>query len=198
MKETNKKITEENLHEVFMIILMQFDTWSICVAKVINSGIGICTWYGLYYQSWRLMMLTSKLFKRVIFNALSFSKSTIHNLNFSVCLVRTILREMKKEEEKIGEKIVGRGVLVEKREGKRKWWSKVIFSLDPPKHDPRKLGKKCKRKQVMLLLDALDDIVLPTNFPFLSISSFMFLCLFLLLSFVCLFFFFLWDHLACV
>ena len=129
-------------------------------------------------------------FGRVIFNALSFSKSTIHNLNFSVCLVRTILREMKKEEEKIGEKMVGRGVLVEKREGKRKWWSKVIFSLDPPKHDPRKLGRKCKRKQVMLLLDALDDIVLPTNFPFLSISSFMFLCLFLLLSFG--FFFFFW------
>ena len=128
MKETNKKITEENLHEVFMIILMQFDTWSICVAKVINSGIGICTWYGLYYQSWRLMMLTSKLFKRVIFNALSFSKSNIHNLSFSVCLVGMILREMKKEEEKIGEKMVGRGVWLEGEKGRENDGTR-LFSL---------------------------------------------------------------------
>ena len=141
----------------------------MCVPKVINGGIGICIWYGLYSQSWRLMLLTNKLFQRVIFNALSFSKSTIHNLNFSVCLVRMILREMKKEEEKIGEKIVGRGVLVGKGEGKRKWWGKVIFSLGPPKHDLCKLERKCKRKQVMLLWDALDDILF--FYVFMPISS---------------------------
>ena len=80
-----------------------------------------------------------------------------------------ILREMKKEEEKIGEKIVGTGVLVGKGEGKRKWWGKVIFSLDPPKHDLRKLERKCKRKQVMLLWDALDDILF--FYVFMPISS---------------------------
>ena len=146
MKETNKKITEENLHDVFMIILMQFDTWSICVAKVINSGIGICTWYGLYYQSWRLMMLTSKLFKRVIFNALSFSKSNIHNLSFSVCLVGMILREMKKEEDKIGEKMVGSGVWLEGEKGRENGRAGYFLS-GPPKHDLHKLRRNARENK---------------------------------------------------
>ena len=141
MKETNKKIIEENLHEVFMIILMQFDTWSICVAKVINSSIGICIWYGLYYQSWRLMMLTRKLLKRVIFNALSFSKSTLHNLSFSVYLVRMILREMKKEEEKNREENDWEGCLVGRGEGKRN------FLFGPPKHDLHKLRKNARENK---------------------------------------------------
>ena len=91
-------------------------------------------------------MLTSKLFKRVIFNALSFSKSTVHNLSFSVCLVGMILREMKKEEEKIGEKMVGSGVWLEGEKGRENGRAGYFLS-GPPKHDLCKLRRNARENK---------------------------------------------------
>ena len=141
-------------------------------------------------------MLTSKLFKKVIFNALSFSKSNIHNLSFSVCLVGMILREMKKEEEKIGEKMVARGVWLEGEKGRENGGT-WLFSLWTIKTWSSQIEKKCKRKQVMLLRDALDDIVLPNKFPFfVSLFFYVFMSISsILISFVFLFFgFFFWFN----